>query len=112
MYNILDLNAMALPELQEIAEKLNVPDYEDLRKKDLILKILDIQAFKPEEQKPAEKKFEKNGKSRRRVAQRRTRIENPELKAQVNGNYNPVQVSKNNGSGETKPYPDAEEISS
>lgn len=110
MYNILDLNAMALPELQEIAEKLNVPDYEDLRKKDLILKILDIQAFKPEEQKPAEKKFEKNGKSRRRVAQRRTRIENPELKAQVNGNYNPVQVSKNNGSGETKPYPDAEEI--
>ena len=44
MYNIIDLNGMSIPELQEIAEKLNIPDYEDLRKKDLIHKILDTQA--------------------------------------------------------------------
>lgn len=82
MYNIIDLNGMSIPELQEIAEKLNVPDYEDLRKKDLIHRILDIQAIKPEETKPIEKNHEENGKSRRRITQRRTRIENPEIKQQ------------------------------
>ena len=82
MYNIIDLNGMSIPELQEIAEKLNVPDYEDLRKKDLIHRILDIQAIKPEEIKPVEKNHEENGKNRRRITQRRTRIENPELKQQ------------------------------
>ncbi|HNW69896.1 MAG TPA: transcription termination factor Rho [Bacteroidales bacterium] len=82
MYNIIDLNGMSIPELQEIAEKLNVPDYEDLRKKDLIHRILDIQAIKPEENKPIEKSHEENGKNRRRITQRRTRIENPELKQQ------------------------------
>ncbi len=82
MYNIIDLNGMTIPELQEIAEKLNVPDYEDLRKKDLIHKILDIQAIKPDINKPVEKSHEENGKNRRKIAQRRTRIENPEMKQQ------------------------------
>ena len=91
MYNIIDLNGMSIPELQEIAEKLNVPDFEDLRKKDLIHRILDIQAIKPEEPKPAEKNNEENGKNRRRVTQRRTRIENPELKQQSNNNSQSTQ---------------------
>jgi len=82
MYNIIDLNGMSIPELQEIAEKLNVPDYEDLRKKDLIHRILDIQAIKPEEIKPIEKSHEENGKNRRKITQRRTRLENPEIKLQ------------------------------
>jgi len=94
MYNIIDLNAMSIPELQEIAGKLNVPDFEDLRKKDLIHCILDIQAVKPEENKPAEIQREENGKNRRRVTQRRTRIENPELKQQQN-NIKPVEPELN-----------------
>ncbi len=94
MYNIIDLNGMSIPELQEIAEKLNIPDYEDLRKKDLIHKILDTQALKPEEPKPREKSPEENIK-RRRVTQRRTRIENPELKQQAgNGQIKPEISTK------------------
>ncbi|HOH84583.1 MAG TPA: Rho termination factor N-terminal domain-containing protein [Bacteroidales bacterium] len=89
MYNIIDLNGMSIQELQEIAEKLNIPDYEDLRKKELIHKILDTQALKPEEPKPREKSPEENIK-RRRVTQRRARIENPELKQQAgNGQLKP-----------------------
>ncbi len=80
MYNIIDLNGMSIPELREIAEKLNIPDYEDLRKKDLIHKILDIQAIKPEEIIKESKPAEENGKNRRKVIQRRTRMDNPELK--------------------------------
>ncbi|HOY31748.1 MAG TPA: transcription termination factor Rho [Bacteroidales bacterium] len=95
MYNIIDLNGMSIPELQEIAEKLNVPDYEDLRKKDLIHRILDIQAIKPEEIKPIDKDREENGKNRRRVTQRRTRIENPEIKQQQgNGQPRPAEPVK------------------
>ncbi|HOV10554.1 MAG TPA: transcription termination factor Rho, partial [Bacteroidales bacterium] len=94
MYNIIDLNGMSIPELQEIAEKLNIPDYEDLRKKDLIHKILDTQALKPEEPKPREKSPEENIK-RRRVTQRRARIENPELKQQAgNGQIKPEISTK------------------
>ncbi|MEI6122207.1 MAG: transcription termination factor Rho [Bacteroidota bacterium] len=80
MYNIIDLNGMTIPELREIADKLSIPDSEDLRKKDLIHKILDVQAIKPDELKKESRPVEENGKNRRKVTQRRTRIDNPELK--------------------------------
>ncbi len=92
MYNIIDLNGMSIQELQEIAAKLNIPDYEDLRKKDLIHKILDTQALKPEDPKPKEKSPEENMK-RRRVTQRRTRIENPELKQQAGNGQPKTEIS-------------------
>ncbi|HNX07974.1 MAG TPA: transcription termination factor Rho [Bacteroidales bacterium] len=92
MYNIIDLNGMSIQELQEIAAKLNIPDYEDLRKKDLIHKILDTQALKPEDPKPKEKSPEENIK-RRRVIQRRARIENPELKQQAGNGQPNTEIS-------------------
>lgn len=46
MYNILQLNEMLVPELREIAEKLEVKGYKRLTKKELIYKILDYQAMK------------------------------------------------------------------
>ena len=46
MYNILQLNEMLVPELREIAERLEVKGYKRLTKKELIYKILDYQAMK------------------------------------------------------------------
>ncbi len=44
MYDILQLNAMLVPELKEIAEKADIKGYKKLTKQDLIYKILDNQA--------------------------------------------------------------------
>ena len=45
-YDILELNSKLLPELKEIAKNLGVHKIESFRKKDLIYKILDLQAIK------------------------------------------------------------------
>ncbi|TSA50404.1 MAG: transcription termination factor Rho, partial [Sphingobacteriales bacterium] len=48
MYDILQLNDMLVPELHDIAEKLQLADHKKLSKQDLIYKILDKQAVSPE----------------------------------------------------------------
>jgi transcription termination factor Rho len=47
MFEISDLKAKKLPELQEIAKGLNVPKYRTQKKLDLVYKILDVQASDP-----------------------------------------------------------------
>src|SRR5690554_2041661 len=47
MYEISDLKEQKLPELQEIAKKLNVPKYRSLKKMELVYQILDHQAANP-----------------------------------------------------------------
>ncbi|MBB4119868.1 transcription termination factor Rho [Mesonia hippocampi] len=51
MLDISELKAKKLPELQEIAQSLNVPKYRYLRKLDLVYQILDHQAANPQEVK-------------------------------------------------------------
>jgi transcription termination factor Rho len=48
MYDILELNEKLVSELKEIAKKLNIENYESLKKQDLVYKILDHQALNPE----------------------------------------------------------------
>ncbi|MGB3607781.1 MAG: transcription termination factor Rho [Psychroserpens sp.] len=48
MFEISELKAMKLPELQEIAQKLNVPKYRTVKKLDLVYQILDFQAANPD----------------------------------------------------------------
>ena len=48
MYDILQLNELLVPELHDVAEKLQIPDHKKLSKQDLIYKILDKQAISPE----------------------------------------------------------------
>jgi len=48
MYDILELNEKLVAELKEIAKKLNIENYESLKKQDLVYKILDHQALNPE----------------------------------------------------------------
>ncbi|WP_418498293.1 transcription termination factor Rho [Flagellimonas sp.] len=47
MFEISDLKAKKLPELQEIAKDLNVPKFKTLKKLDLVYQILDVQASNP-----------------------------------------------------------------
>ncbi|WP_190809478.1 transcription termination factor Rho [Flagellimonas sp. S3867] len=47
MFEISDLKAKKLPELQEIAKNLNVPKFKTLKKLDLVYQILDVQASNP-----------------------------------------------------------------
>ena len=58
-YDILQLNEMIVPELLDIAKKLDISNAKDLPKQDLIYKILDKQAILPlakEKKEPAKKK--------------------------------------------------------
>ncbi|WP_040282541.1 transcription termination factor Rho [Psychroserpens damuponensis] len=48
MFEISELKAKKLPELQELAQKLNVPKYRSLKKLDLVYQILDLQAANPD----------------------------------------------------------------
>lgn len=48
MFQIADLKSKKLPELQEIAQGLNVPKFRSMRKLDLVYKILDLQAANPD----------------------------------------------------------------
>src|SRR5690606_31714493 len=47
MFEISELKAKKLPELQEIAKSLNVPKYRTQKKLDLVYQILDYQASNP-----------------------------------------------------------------
>ncbi len=47
MFEISELKAKKLPELQDIAKNLNVPKYRSLKKLDLVYQILDLQAANP-----------------------------------------------------------------
>ncbi|MDN3492820.1 transcription termination factor Rho [Winogradskyella bathintestinalis] len=51
MFEISQLKAKKLPELQEIAKQLNVPKYRTQKKLDLVYKILDYQAANPDDVK-------------------------------------------------------------
>ena len=58
MFEIESLKQKKLPELQEIAEKIGVPKFRQLKKLDLVYQILDVQASNPsssQESKPKQK---------------------------------------------------------
>ncbi|WP_370459398.1 transcription termination factor Rho [Chitinophaga sp. Cy-1792] len=62
MYDILQLNDMLVPELLDIAEKLDVPNAKKLNKQDLIYKILDKQAVMASADNPANGEEKKSRK--------------------------------------------------
>jgi len=51
MFEISELKAKKLPELQDIAKKLNVPKFRTMKKLDLVYQILDLQAANPDKVK-------------------------------------------------------------
>jgi transcription termination factor Rho len=84
MFDILQLNEKLLPELKEIAKKLQIDNYENLKKQDLVYKILDHQALNPEidfkglgidipsVEKPVKESKKRNEKSEKPVRQEKS----------------------------------------
>ncbi len=66
MYDIIELNGKLVPELREIAKKLDIKKFEAFKKQELIYKILDHQALNPSEDILEKEKSEKISKNRRR----------------------------------------------
>ena len=94
MFEISELKAKKLPELQDIAKDLNVPKYRSLKKLDLVYQILDLQASNPSvvsDQKPAEGDADKNRQQRSRGKRE------PQARHQSNGQ------DKNEAPEENKP---------
>ena len=87
MFEISQLNEKKLPELQEIAKKLNVPKYRSLKKSDLVYQILDYQAANPksvaEVLKPSETTTN-NKPHEKRDKKPRARIQKPTKNTQNN----------------------------
>jgi len=61
MYDILELNAKLVGELREIATKMGISKTESLKKQDLVYRILDEQALKPQEAARLKKKETASG---------------------------------------------------
>jgi transcription termination factor Rho len=76
MFEISQLKAKKLPELQDIAKQLNVPKYRSLKKLDLVYQILDYQAANPDavktkvetDSKPKQEQQQKQNKPQQRRA--------------------------------------------
>jgi len=68
-YDILQLNDMIVPELQDIAEKLQITDMKKLGKQELVYKILDQQALNGAAAAPAEEPKKKRGRKAKEVVE-------------------------------------------
>lgn len=86
MFEISELKAKKLPELQEIAQKLKVPKYRSLKKLDLVYQILDFQASNPDALK---KEVTKDSSSENQPKPQRQRKQRSRV--QKNQDQNPSQ---------------------
>jgi len=84
MFEISQLKEKKLSDLQEIAQKLNVPKYRTLKKMDLVYQILDLQAASPEALKQGTIQETKPTAPAKAVKPKRERVEKkaPEPKVQ------------------------------
>ena len=80
MFEISQLKEMKLPELQEIAKKLNVQKYRSLKKLDLVYQILDQQAANPKAVVEAKKDEKPKPQKRARVQRPATNKKTTEQK--------------------------------
>jgi transcription termination factor Rho len=101
MFEISQLKAKKLPELQEIAKKLNVPKYRTQKKLDLVYQILDYQAANPEAVKAkVTTENPSESKQQNKAPQKRARV--PQ-KPQDNKEQKSLEFSNNKEDEPTKP---------
>jgi len=74
MYDIIELNGKLLAELKAIAKELNIKKVNNLKKQDLIYKILDHQALNPPAPPPTEKKEKDKKTETKRPRSKRNRL--------------------------------------
>jgi transcription termination factor Rho len=75
MYDIIELNGKLLTELKQIAKELNIQKTNNLKKQDLIYKILDHQALNPD--KPKQSKAEPRAEAPAKAPAEKTEEEKP-----------------------------------
>ncbi|MCB0462897.1 MAG: Rho termination factor N-terminal domain-containing protein, partial [Flavobacteriaceae bacterium] len=75
MFEISQLKAKKLPELQDIAKQLNVPKYRTMKKLDLVYQILDHQAANPDAIKSKVETDSKPEQKHNKPQQRRERVQ-------------------------------------
>ncbi|MEO1033537.1 MAG: transcription termination factor Rho [Bacteroidota bacterium] len=75
MFEISQLKAKKLPELQDIAKKLSVPKYRSLKKLDLVYQILDYQAANPQALKTKVETETKAESTQSKPQQKRARVQ-------------------------------------
>ncbi|MDG4716454.1 MULTISPECIES: transcription termination factor Rho [Winogradskyella] len=75
MFEISQLKAKKLPELQDIAKQLNVPKYRSMKKLDLVYQILDYQAANPEAVKSTVETDSKPEPKQNKPQQKRARVQ-------------------------------------
>ncbi len=92
MYDILQLNDMLVPELKELAEKLDVKGFKRLNKQDLIYKILDQQAIAGENAAPSPASKEATEKKPKKKASK----SNDKKKADARNKNTTEKSSSNN----------------
>ena len=83
MFEISDLKAKKLPELQEIAKELNVPKFSSMKKLDLVYQILDLQAANPQVVKAKDATTDEGDAEAKPAPTRKPRGRRPANKAQV-----------------------------
>ncbi|PKD18068.1 transcription termination factor Rho [Salegentibacter salinarum] len=113
MFEISELKAKKLPELQDIAKTLNVPKFRTLKKLDLVYQILDYQAANPKKAKEAltdDTKKEETPKS----DERNKTAEKPQPKkgGKVGSNKKPPRAAATAETKEPRPAPARKENSS
>ena len=92
MFEISELKAKKLPELQDIAKQLNVPKYRSLKKLDLVYQILDYQAANPGALKAAAGADTKPKPPQRNPQQKRARVQRAQ---QDNNDQKSIDFSEN-----------------
>ncbi|WP_411768371.1 transcription termination factor Rho [Winogradskyella sp. A3E31] len=93
MFEISQLKAKKLPELQEIAKQLKVPKYRTQKKLDLVYQILDYQAANPEAVKSAVKNDDNSTKSESSNTSNRQQKPRPQRKDSSHQKSNSNQKS-------------------
>ena len=110
MFEISELKAKKLPELQEIAKNLNVPKYRSLKKLDLVYQILDLQASNPqavkeqvaesaEASKPQRGRPKREKSEKKETAQKDSGAQASSQKAASNGQEKSDQKDDSNSRG-------------
>jgi transcription termination factor Rho len=77
MYDIIELNNKLVGELRDIAKSLNIPNYDVLKKQELIFKIIDHQAIHPTATDVEQKDNGSVSEEQKTKRPRRPRVDNP-----------------------------------
>ncbi|MDG1572230.1 transcription termination factor Rho [Robiginitalea sp. M366] len=94
MFEISELKAKKLPELQDIAKELNVPKYRTLKKLDLVYQILDLQASNPA---AVREQIKESGESEPQKLEQDSKDNKPQRGRGRPSNRNTQQRHKQNG---------------